>query len=434
MIGKRSFACGLAVVLVAGVAARLMVLLFAEPHAWVAGSDTPFYVRQGWLVAHGSSPLLTSVAPAYTWLLATAWSCFPAAPLPPSDDAIPVALLTLVRVVQVACSLGMIAAAAALARRWTGSTRAALVTGAGLALAPGFVLEPFRVLTESVFLALLYLGVLLLVSRRQARPREQVPVGLVLALAVLVRPVLLALPVALAAWQWLAGPARSRRLGAAVLLLAFAAPLAPWSASLHRRSGSWLPPGLAANLWLGAVGDGRWHGSEAADALRSRFANGPDDYLGELATAIRTAPARWLSVRVRNLAVALAQPHFAAEVRGPATRAALARWWRDDRRPAALLALLTAPPTLLKLALYAAHWAALVGGIAGLLRWRRRWRELVPLWAVILYFPCVHLFLTAVPRYLLPIQPALWIACALLFVPPPATTSPATVTLPREGA
>ena len=418
MIGDRSFARGLAAALVAGAAARLAVLLLLEPQTWIAGSDTPFYVRQGWLVAHGASDLLASVAPAYTWLLAAAWSCFPAAPLPPADDVIPAALLTLVRVVQVACSLGMIGAAAALARRLTGNTRAALVTAAGLALAPGFVLEPFRVLTETVFLAFLYLGMLLLVPGRPSRPREQAAAGVVLAFAVLVRPVLLALPVALAAWQWVAGVGRSRRLGAAMLLLAFAAPLAPWCVSLYRRTGSWLPPGLAANLWLGAVGDGRWHGSEAADALRSRFANGPDDYLGELATAIRTAPARWVRVRVSNLAAALAQPHFAAEVRGPATRAALARWWRDDRRPAVLLALLGSPPVLLKLALYAAHWLALVGGIAGLLRWRRRWRELVPLWAVILYFPCVHLFLTAVPRYLLPIQPALWIACALHFVPP----------------
>ena len=49
-------------------------------------------------------------------------------------------------------------------------------------------------------------------------------------------------------------------------------------------------------------------------------------------------------------------------------------------------------------------------------------RQLLPLWTTILYFPAVHLLLTALPRYLFPIEPALWIAVGL-FVSDPATTA-----------
>ncbi len=421
-------------VLAAAAAVRLAVLLVLPPQLWVDGSDTPYYVRQGWLLAHGSLPLLSSVAPGYIWLLAAAWGLFPAAPSPESAGSIAVALLTVVRIVQVLCSVGMIAAAVALARRWTGNRSAALVTGLGLALGPAFVVEPFRVLTETVFLTLLVLGLLLHTTRRGGPAGAPVVTGVVFGLAALVRPVVLALPIVLAGGRWLCGDDPRRRRGAVLLLLAFTATVAPWSVSLRRHTGSWLPPGLAANLWIGAVGDGRWHGTEATDSLRSRFAGGPDDYLGEVAAQIRDAPGRWLLLRLRNLGAALVQPHLAADVSGTSTRQAITRWWQHDRGPRALLSLALQPSVLLKLALYGAHWLALIGGLAGLLRWRRSWRDLLPLWAVILYFPCVHFFLSALPRYLLPMQPALWVAIALLLQPPPGAAAPAAAaTLVEDG-
>jgi 4-amino-4-deoxy-L-arabinose transferase-like glycosyltransferase len=421
-------------ILGAGAAARLAIVLALDPHLWVAGSDTPFYVDQGWRLARGISPLFSSVAPAFTWLIAAAWAWFPKSAPPASPEAIPVALLTVVRIVQVALSLGMVASAVVLARRWSDSGRGALVTCAGLALGPAFVLEPFRVLTESLFLCLLYLGLLLFSTARREGSGKLIAAGCVLGLAALVRPVVMGLPVALAAGYWLTADRPERRRRALAFLLVFAAMLAPWSLSLHHHTGSWLPSGLAANVWIGAVGDGRWHGRDATDVQRDHFVAGPDDYLGETLNTIREAPIRWLLLRARNLGAALAQPHFASDVPGPSTKQAVARWWRRDRTPEALLSLLSAPPVVLKLALYAAHWCALLGGLAGLLRWRRRWRELLPLWAVILYFPSVHVVLTALPRYLLPIEPGLWIAVALLFRSPTVATSPASARSPEGSA
>ena len=68
--------------------------------------------------------------------------------------------------------------------------------------------------------------------------------------------------------------------------MSFAVVVAPWSLSLHHQTGAWLPSGFLANLWIGAVGDGSWHGGDAADARRDQFANGPDDYLGETVAVI----------------------------------------------------------------------------------------------------------------------------------------------------
>ena len=429
MTTRRRFAGAAAAIVLAGAAARVAVLLALDPTTWVAGSDSTFYLAQGWLLAHGEAPLFTTVSPGYTWLIALVWGLFPTTPMPDSSGSAPVVLLTIIRVVQIGCSLGMVVAATGYACRLSGRDRAALVTCAGLALGPAFVLEPFRILTETLFLALLALGLLLWSTSRRGLSPALIAAGLVFGAAALVRPVVLGLPVVLAAWEWFQGFGLLRRRRAAIFLLAVAVMLVPWSVSLRLRTGSWTPPGLSSNLWIGAVGDGTWHGRDATDALRQRFAGGSEDYFGETLGQIRRTPGRWLQIRIRNLGEALAQPHFVSQIPGPSTRRALASWWRGGRDPGSLVALLTAPPVVLKIALYGAHWFALTAGLAGLIRWRSRWRELTPLWACILYFPCVHFFLTALPRYLLPMQPALWIAVALLFQPPadssPTTSAPA---------
>lgn len=416
MSGCRRVPWAALAVLAAGGAARLAVLLLLDPQTWVAGGDTPFYARQGWLLAHGLAPLFAPVAPAYTWLVAAAWACCPGHGLPGPDGPVPAAVLTLVRLAQVAASLGTAWIAWRLARRFGGSGRAAAATCAGLALGPAFVLEPFRVRTETLFLLLLVAALLLWDDARR-RARTPIAAGLVFGLAALVRPVVVGIPLLLAGGMAVAGrgPAHGRR--AAGFALAFVAVLAPWSVSLAVHTGSWFPRGLAANLWIGSVGDGRWQGRDATDAMREGFAGGPDDYLGETFEVVARSPGRWLATRARNLSAALVQPHFAPDLPGPSTRRGFAEWWRGDREPAGLVRLLSPPAARLKLALYLLHWLAIVGGLAGLLRRRRQWRELLPLWVVVLYFPAVHLLLTALPRYLFPIQPALWIAVALLLAP-----------------
>jgi hypothetical protein len=140
-----------------------------------------------------------------------------------------------------------------------------------------------------------------------------------------------------------------------------------------------------------------------------------------------------LARRARNLGGALLRPHFVAELPGPSTRGAVVDWWRSGRQPGRLVTLAVTPLVVLKLIFFAAHGLALLGGAAGLVRWRRHWRHLLPLWTTILNFPAVHLVLTALPRYLFPIEPALWIAVGL-FVSDPGTTAPSPLPGRDESA
>jgi 4-amino-4-deoxy-L-arabinose transferase-like glycosyltransferase len=433
MTARRPFGPWLVALLAAGAMARLGVMIGLDPTTWVAGSDSPFYAAQGWRLAHGMTPLFPPVSPAYTWLVAAAWSCCPAMPLPQPSDAIPAAVLTIIRVVQILASLAMVWAAIVLVRRWTSNDRAALVTGAGLAFGPAFLLEPFRILTETAFMSLLYVGLLLWSIRQREQWWPSLTAGLVFGLAALTRPVVMLLPAALVVSELCARRDRLRGRRAAAFLVSFTVVAAPWSFSLHHQTGSWLPSGFFANLWIGAVGDGSWHGGDAADARRSQFADGPDDYLGETVAVIRDAPVGWFAVRARNFGAALLRPHFVSELPGPSTRRAVVHWWLSGRRPGTLMTLAVTPVVILKLIFFAAHWLALLGGLAGLVRWRHHWRELLPLWTTILYFPTVHLLLTALPRYLFPIEPALWIAVGL-FVSDPGSTARSALSDRDENA
>lgn len=433
MTARRPFGHWLVALLAAAAVARLGVMISLDPATWVAGSDSPFYVAQGWRVAHGVTPLFAPVAPGYAWLVAAAWSCCPEAPLPQPGGTIPVALLTIIRVAQILASLAMVWAAVALVRRWTGNDRAALITGAAVAFGPVFLLEPFRILTETLFMSLLYLALLLWSMRRRESWWPSSAAGVVFGLAALVRPVVMLLPAALVLSELFTSRNHLRGRRAAAFLASFAVVVAPWSVSLHHQTGSWLPSGFLANLWIGAVGDGSWHGGDAADTLRSQFSKGPDDYLGETVTVIREAPVGWFAVRARNLGGALLRPHFVSELSGPSTRRAAVQWWLSERRPRDLVTLAVTPVVLLKLIFFALHWLALFGGLAGLVRWRRRWRELVPLWTTILYFPAIHVLLTALPRYLFPIEPALWIAVGLLVSNPDMTGQPALSDRDEDG-
>lgn len=408
--------------LAAGTILRLAVLVSLDPLTWLDGSDAVYYLRQGWRIAQGEAPVLGPVAPAYTTVVALGWMWNVDAPAPAGVDGMPPPLLAGLRVLQILLSTGMVAAATALAARWSGSWRAAGVSCAGLALGPVFVVEPFRILTETLTLALLTAGMWAWArGGGRSRMRDVVAAAL-LGLAALTRPVVAGLALLVAGRQileWRRDRDRGER--AIVLVVMLAVLLVPWSFSLRAHSGRWTPPGLASTLWIGAAGDGTWRGAEATDELRDEFAGGPDDYLGETFDIVRRDPGRWLAVRLRNLGASLLRPHLVADVPGPSTRTGLRRWWRQDRGAAAFGELVATPAHLSKLALYAAHWLGLAMGAVGLVRWRRHRRRLGVLWIWVLYFPLVHLVLTATPRYLLPIGPALWIAAALAVVAPPPT-------------
>lgn len=414
------------VLLATALVARLSVVAFFDPFLWVDGSDAPYYLREGWRLLHGQLPWWPPVAPLYAQWLALSWLPYYSSPFPTDTTMIPVGLLAGVRVWQVAASVVMVAALACLAWRLCGRRRAPVVVVIGLGLGPAFVLEPFRVLTETM--ALMWLGLALLWWAAPGRTAARAALtGLAVGLAALTRPVMFGLPWVLALHDW--GVTRRAPVGArhhgALLLAVCLVVVMPWVVTLRMTTGHWLPHGFGANLWIGAVGDGRWMGTSTMDERRREFEGGPDDYLGEVSRVVQERPLAWLATRASNLGAALVQPHFAQELGTRSVRAVVLAWWHGDTTPGELAQAVGDRAGLTKLMLYAWHWTALVLGLGGLCVVRSRERYAVQgLALVAAYFLAVHLLLSASPRYLLPTQLPLWIGVALLVARSGRTPAP----------
>lgn len=129
--------------------------------------------------------------------------------------------------------------------------------GAIVALHPLLILPGGEILTESLFV-LLYLGGILFYAlaideRERVGTRNAALAGLLLGLAVLVRPTpLLALPVLAVGLAWTnERPFRPRALlRGAVFLAAALLSIAPWIVGAHARHGAWVPVATTGEFTL----------------------------------------------------------------------------------------------------------------------------------------------------------------------------------------
>lgn len=398
----------LLLVLFAALVLRVGYLAAIAPGP-VPRADALWYLRQGWAIRHGvAHGPLTTVGPLYPLLLAGGWLLFPGSAEPMTGPAVPFGYLLTMRLVQVAMSVLTVALGYALGRRLGGGHRAATLTTIALALGPVFVMEPTLLLTETLFMCLLALGVWAYL--RASRTREITSLaasGLFLAAASMTRPVLLVFPALLALHLGLVHGIRRGAPAMAGLLAAYLLALAPWAIYLYRETGRPIPAGADANLWIGAIPDaGEWLGSARLDAMRARFAGPADDYVGEVLRIIRQDPAGWATQRGRRLLEAIAKPHGAYAV---AAWPLLAAWGREDRSARGLWTVLAAPGMASKVAVYAWHYAALILAVLGVSRCRRRWRDALVIVAVVGYFLAVHSVLFVIPRYLFPPELFLWV-------------------------
>ena len=130
------------------------------------------------------------------------------------------------------------------------------------------------------------------------------------------------------------------------------------------------------------------------------------DVLRESAAESITAdPAGWAAHRVRELADSYLQPHNTVHYGGRSVKDALVDWLKDDRSAGGLVDLTRLESFWPKLALYVFHFTGLLLGAAGMIQTARRWRALLPLYAVAIYFTGIHLVLLALPRYIFPTYP-----------------------------
>jgi 4-amino-4-deoxy-L-arabinose transferase-like glycosyltransferase len=402
----------------AALAVRLLVMALVPPDSFFLGGDGPYYVRLGWELAHGGPSVpMTKSGPLYPLLLASAWLFFPMGPGPISPESIPPAYLTSIRLLQVSISVLLAWMGYRLAIELGFGRSAAVITAFGLGLGPAFVLAPEYLLTELVFMAFLT-GAVLAYVRFAADGREWLLglAGLLLGLASLTRPVALLLPLLLGgqmlAQRW---RVRSWRL-AAVLIGPFLVLVVPWMWTLHQVSGSPLPEGVGANLWIGASYEGTWAGTSRTYDRSQAFGGDREDFAPEAFRIIRSDPLSWLRLRSANLLAALAVPYVTADLGGPSIRQLTAEWLRGDRSVVGLLPILTVPTFFPKLVIYVFHYFALVFGAVGgaiSISQRRAGSVLV---GVIVYFLLVHGILNALPRYLFPAFVFLWVFAGFGFL------------------
>ncbi len=412
---KRRTAPGvsLLVVLVLAAAARLLVVLLMPAHAWFEGGDGPWYVKQAWQLAHGSleEPLRT-VGPAYPLALAAVRVAVPDAGEPDGAAGTSAAYLTTVRLLQVCLGVATAAIAALMAGVLRCGRRGSLVAAAGVGLGPAFVIEPFLIRTETLFLVLLAGGVLLHI-RNAAQPTAagSLLTGGTLGAAALTRPVLLLFPVVLCGHCLVHG--RRRGAGAAALLLVGAAMvLLPWHAALYRSTGSPLPEGFSSNLWIGAQGNGGPLGVTAFHEREDQLRASGRGYLDGALGLVSADPPGWMARRLRNLGGALLQPHGTTDLGGPSAKQELAGWLREERSFAGLWRIAARPGFIVRLLVYGFHFTALGLALVGGVRSWTRWREWFPVYVAIAYPLVVHGLLPATPRYLFPMQPFLWVLAA----------------------
>jgi 4-amino-4-deoxy-L-arabinose transferase-like glycosyltransferase len=392
------------------VALRCAPVLLLPSHQWLAGGDGPWYARQGWRLAHGAMPDIRTVGPLYPLLLAAVWLGFPEHPEPTAAEDIQASYLTLVRAIQV--GLGALTAflAYGLARRLGVSGRAATAAAIGVGLGPAFVIQPFLVQTETLFMTLLAATLLVHAGNLRAPTRAgSVATGAICGLAALARPILLLFPLVLTAdllfRRRLArsgSPAGSLLIGAALVLM-------PWHAWLYSTTGSVLPSGFSANLLMGAQGQGTLLQRQEFHEMERRLGTSDSGYAREAVRLIGDDPLGWISIRTRNIVAALAQPHGTSDLGEPSMKAALADWIAADRSAGGLAAIVSKPRFWLRVAIYLFHYAALVLAAIGVrATWSQRHRWFA-VHAAILYLLFSYGVLTVSPRYLFPIEIFLWV-------------------------
>lgn len=298
-----------------------------------------------------------------------------------------------------------------------------LLAAAVIAVHPAFVLETGQIATETLFLFWVAYALWLYSDwiARQRHSVQYVAVAILLALATLTRAVSILFPVGLALHLLITKRPRGVTwrvvfAQAAVLLLIYTALASTWTVYNLARYNRLVigAEGFASFLLYGALGNFD-ENREAVEAV----GGSQEALVEEFATTVSSDPTSWLQRRINELGSAYLQPHGTLFYSGDSLRDSLGTWWREDRSVSGLLALTGADHFWQKFTLYILHFTALIGGLMGMILTRNRWWLTLPLLGWIAYITLLHFFLTALPRYLFPMEAYWWVfasvTCVMLF-------------------
>ncbi len=307
-----------------------------------------------------------------------------------------------------------------IGRRWL-NERAALIAAGSIAFNPIFIIESVNFYTESLFLVLFF-GALALYAakiRQDDQPnngRTLFIVGILLGLTTLTRAVTLLFPAVIILHLIILFRRQAVRL-AFVLLVGYALALAPWTVYNLVKWNRLVVggEGIIANIFIGTLPQG-WTGAVNVDAQAGITGNGNNQqqYANGAIMAITSDPIGYVRRRVTNLMEAVLQPHNTVYYPGESIKQLFSDWWSKGHSLSAIGTLTSADNFWPKLLLYIFHFFALIGGLSGALIGMRKFGERAVLYGTVGYFLALHLVLTAIPRYLFPIEPILLLFAAFL--------------------
>ncbi|MHB8629436.1 MAG: glycosyltransferase family 39 protein [Aggregatilineales bacterium] len=379
---------------------RLVFVLVIDPTPHMAGGDGP------WLLAAGHSLLDgTIVEPPPTGPVYLIYDGLVQLLV---GDAAP----QMLRLLNAFWGAALCGCVYLIGRRYFNQS-AAIIAGLALAIDPAFVIEAGNVLTESVFLGLLFGAFALYAVRQESIGwRVYAVVGALLALATLTRAVSLLLPVVLVAHLiYLHRKQAVRPLVG--LLIAYTLIMSVWTGYYWFRWHQLVigAQGLAANVYLGTT---NWCGPGCVDAQAgiNSTGNNQQQYVQGTLDAIRTDPAGYVRHRIENVLGAELQPYNTVYYPGDSIKAIVGNWWASGHHLSDLAAITQRDNFWPKLILYLFHYIALIGGLIGILIGLRLLGARLPLYGMLAYFLALHSILTAIPRYLFPIEPVWWLFAA----------------------
>jgi len=313
--------------------------------------------------------------------------------------------------------------------------RAGLIAAFAIAISPAFIIDAGNLLTEALFMVLLFEGIAryAIWSRppeadqsaqdTQLTRRGAAVIGLFLALATLTRAVTLLIPLVLILDLLWASRRPGRRVWQAIgtLAIVYMVVVGAWTVYYAARWHEIVigAQGVAANVFIGTS---NWCGPQCIDQQagitpgQSSDAGNQSKYLNSAFAVIAADPLGYIAHRLSNELDAELQPYNTVYLPGDSIKAALGNWWSSGHALRTLPSVTQIQDFWPKLLLYVFHFVALIGGLLGLLIGLRRFRARFLIYGVLLYFLALHFALTAIPRYLFPIEPIWWLFAAFALI------------------
>jgi 4-amino-4-deoxy-L-arabinose transferase-like glycosyltransferase len=379
---------------------RLAFVLLV-PQANNGGGDTPFLISIGHDLLTGTLNVSPATGPVYLIFTGLVQLIF-------SGEVV----LTVIRLLNCLMGAALVGFVYVIGTRYF-SARVGWIAALIVAINPIFIIEAGNVLTESPFLALLFGGLALYAVWQNSTDSRAgwwfAAVGALLGLATLTRAVVILLPIVLVIHLIYARrKAAARLIGA--LLVSYVVVVGAWSVYSTLRWGEFVigAQGLAANVYLGTT---TWCGPQCVDqqaGITTDSANNQNKFVQSAFDTIRADPVGYIKHRLSNLLDSEIQPYNTVFFPGESIKVVIGNWWSHGHALGDLPGIMQSDNFWPKLALYVFHFSALLGGVIGFVLALRQLGLRLVIYGVLGYFLAVHTVLTAVPRYLLPIEP-IWI-------------------------